>query len=110
MRKFTTAMFGDVDLDDPKIYEYLPKTTTELDKQMFTEIGMAICYMNYWHLDWFPKKQPTDSPLLDSGYKQRKRVMKLIKQFCAERRNNYENLQWYQEQVFIFQDETENMC
>lgn len=110
MRKFQTAVFGEVDLDDPKTYKYLPKTVNELDKKMFEEIGSAICYMNYWHIDWFPQKRQPKSSLHYWGYKQRERVMKLIKQFCAERHNNWENLNWFQEQVFLFQDEIENMC
>jgi hypothetical protein len=34
----------------------------------------------------------------------------MIKDFADNRKNNYDNLQWYREQVFLFQDETENMC
>lgn len=102
MREFKCAPFGDykVDLDDPKTYKHLPKTTKELDNLMFKQIGYALCYMNNFHPDVFKKN--------DGG--QKKRVKKLIQAFCDNRSSNYENLAWYQEQVFLFQDETENMC
>lgn len=127
MRKFLERPFGqEVDLDNPETYNYLPKTTKELDNLMFREIGMAICYMDYFHpdifgkekqlpnfdLDWSEEDLKNNRPdqLSNSGYYQRMRIYDLIKNFTSERRNNYENVLWYQEQVFLFQDETENMC
>lgn len=113
-------MDGEVDLDDPKIYEYLPKTVKELDQLMFREIGYAIVYMDYFpsRAGIFPKNDTrkrikdgeTVPRVSDASYAQRIRVQKLIKKFATDRSKNYDNLQWYKEQVFLFQDETENMC
>ena len=36
--------------------------------------------------------------------------MKMIRAFCNERQNHYGDVLWFQEQVFLFQCETENMC
>ena len=90
------------DLDDPSTYSHLPSRPKELDDRMFREIGITLCYMNIWHSDTWghPKK--------DGGQKQR--VMKLIRYFCKERINHYDDVLWLQEQVFVFQEETENMC
>ena len=69
----------------------------ELRKLMFEEIGYAYCYMNFWHKDIFSKHPG-----------QKRRVKKLITSFTE---NEHEHdILWYQEQVFLFQNETENMC
>jgi len=101
MRKYTGSLGEEVDLDSPKTYKHLPKTTKELDALMFKEIGYALCYMDYFHKDWYSGKR---------GDGQRKRVYKLIKAFTKDRKNNYTNKIWYKEQIFLFQDEIENMC
>ena len=88
-----------VDLDDPKTYDYLPDEAKELNDLMLREIGYALSYMDYIHTDIFP---PNDD--------QRERVVKLIKAFWKSRRDNWENPMWFKEQIFLFQDETENMC
>jgi hypothetical protein len=99
MRKFTCRPFDfEVDLDDPKTYEYLPKTTKELRELMFSKIGYAFCYMNFWHEEWFERGE------------QRERVENLVENFTKNERENYDNVLWYQEQIFLFEDETENMC
>lgn len=102
MRKFKPEYGDEVDLDDPKTYSHLPNTAKELDDLMFQEIGYYYCYVKFWHKDIFDKDK--------IGKKQKKRVKKLIKKFTKFRKNNYSNLLWYKEQIFIFQDETENMC
>ena len=57
MRKFKCSFDGEiVDLDDSKTYKYLPDDEKLLDKQMFSEIGMALCYMNIWHKNIFGNK------------------------------------------------------
>ena len=96
-----------VDLDNPKTYDYLPTTCELLDALMFKEIGYALVYMNYFQdrKKYFPKTVSTNC-----GYQQRHRVEQLIKEFANNRQQNINNLKWYQEQVFLFQDETENMC
>lgn len=119
MRTFKTSPFGDIlDLDNPQTYEYLPKTIKELDNLMFKEIGMALCYMDYFHLNYFPKEIPYDDQSNNSyhlsGYKQRQRVNLWIEMFCTDRNLHYEetneNILWFQETIFLFRDETENMC
>lgn len=105
--------FGQIcDLDNPETYSYLPKTTKELDNLMFRYIGETICYMDYFHPDIFIKdiKDITNGSLQASGYNQRLRVNELIKDFTTNRKYNYENVLWYQEQIFLFKEETENMC
>ncbi len=100
MREFKTA-FGEVfDLDDPETYKHLPNTEKELRTLMLSEIGYYYCYVKFWHKDIFDRD--------DCG--QKKRVKKLIKNFTKNERANYANLLWYKEQIFIFQDEIENMC
>jgi hypothetical protein len=121
---------GTVDLDDPKTYEYLPNTHEELDRLMFREIGYALCYMDFFsdRVDLFPKeKQPEEwvsitewypnhpNPerkvdIANCSYNQRLRINEKIKNFCDNRKHNYNNLLWYKEQIFLFQDEIENMC
>ena len=110
MRQFKTAMYGTVDLDDEVTYKHLPDDVNELDEKMFNEIGKAICYMDYWYLEDFPKKRPKKTDINYWGYKQRKRVEVLIDIFTKERKNNYKNKMWYKEKLYILQDETENMC
>lgn len=103
MRNFKTSFDGTVvDLDDPKTYRFLPISAKELDNMMFQEIGKVLCYMNIWHKDIFGK--------INNDGGQKKRVNKKIKFFCKERKNHYDDILWYQEQVFLFIDETENMC
>jgi hypothetical protein len=99
--KLTDCSGETVDLDDPKTYERLPKEVRTLDDLMMKEIGQYYCYTHYWHRDVFIDRD-------SSG--QVKRVEKLIKEFTDNRRNNWENPIWFQEQIFLFQDETENMC
>lgn len=102
MRKFAVRPFRDhvVDLDDPSTYNHLPKDVKSLREMMLAKIGYAYCYMNFWHKDIF------DS----AGYGQRVRVEALVKSFTENESKHYDNVLWYQEQIFLFEDETENMC
>ena len=102
MRKFRTAPFSEieVDLDDPKTYAHLPQNVKELREYMLARIGYAHCYMNFWRKDVFSK----------GGYGQKSRVDKLIRDFTENEKQNYDNVLWYQEQIFLFEDEIENMC
>lgn len=114
-----------VDLDNPETYKHLPNTIKELDKMMFREIGYSICYMDYWHKDVF--KLERREPVLDdwtdeeisqgypegmanSGFNQRQRVYKLIENFTKNRKEKWDDIMWFKEQVFLLDDETENMC
>lgn len=120
MRKYRSR-FGEVDLDSPKTYKEYPNDLKELDKLMFREIGYALVYMDYFRKEHFPnerqKPRMVSHPyvkkkidIANVSYSQRQRVYKLIKNFAKERKNNYGNKKWYKEQIFLFQDETENMC
>lgn len=108
MRKYTCAFGEEVDLDNHETYKHLPDDLKKLDDMMFKEIGQALVYMNYFRPEFFPKKNAIDYK--GSGYHQRQRVYKLIRNFANDRHNNYQNIIWYKEQIFLFQDETENMC
>lgn len=97
MRKYKTQAYSDeVDLDNPTTYEHLPQTVSELRDLMFKEIGYSHCYLHYWHTK-FHKNQ-------------RKKVKTMIKYFADNERENHDNVLWFQEQVFLFQDEIENLC
>jgi hypothetical protein len=101
MREFQTSPFGDkIDLDDPQNYSHLPQNTEALRNLMLKEIGYYYCYTQFWHKDIF------DSDT--SG--QVRRVENLIKDFTDNERENYDNVLWYQEKVYLFLDEIENMC
>ena len=102
--------FGEHDLDDTNTYSYLPTDKKELDDLMFTEIGKALVYMDYFHPDCYGKKSSKEGGLKNSGYKQRKKVNELIAYFAKNRKYNYDNILWRQEQIFLFQSCTENMC
>jgi hypothetical protein len=99
MREFRLNSINEtVDLDNPETFNRLPKDARILKDLMFREIGYAYCYMNYYHT--FGSN--------DGG--QRERVHKFIKNFIDNESENRTNIVWLQEQVFIFQEETENMC
>lgn len=128
--KTTGLIQEEVDLDNPKTYEHLPKTQKELEILMFSEIGRALCYMDFLKAreGFFPKEKQAEElvpitewypnhanpeimvDIVNSSYHQRQRIYKLIDNFSNNRHKNYENIMWCQEQVFLFQDETENMC
>ena len=125
MREYKTSFDGSkVDLDNQETYNHLPKTIEDLNNRMLREIGYATCYMDYWHPDIFTKEKAdlhTDwsedeialgypDAFANSGFNQRQRVYRLIEDFTKNRHDNWENIQWFQEQVFLFEDEIENMC
>lgn len=91
-----------VDLDDEYTFESLPKDLKELRDLFFKEVGYAHCYMNFWHKDVFDDE--------NFGKNQKELVNKLISNFTENERYNCDNVKWYQEQVFVFQNEIENMC
>ena len=100
MRKFKTFEGSEVNLDNSKTYKHLPQNTKELRQLMWLEIGYTYCYMSFWYKDIFKKQ----------GRKQKKQVKLFIKNFIKNEEQNYENVLWYQEQIFLFQNEIENMC
>ena len=100
MRIFKNFLGEEVDLDDSNTYNHLPQNIQELRKLMFSEIGYSYLYMNFWHSDVFSKN--------DGG--QKDRILKLIENFIKNECTNRRNITWTQEQIYIFQDEIENMC
>lgn len=131
MRKYITHFEGEeVDLDDPNTYKHLPDNYQELDKLMLREIGYALVYMDYfpdrkggWPKeknpemltrigDVYPNVKNPDAmvDMNNAGHFQRLRIEALITNFAENRRNNITNVAWYKEQVFLFQDEIENLC
>jgi hypothetical protein len=128
MRKFKSRQCGTVDLDSPKTYKYLPKDKDKLDDMMFRDIGRALVYMDYlvsrkglynkrkikvtegfMKRKRFGTKREADA-FLNSGYYQRQRIYKLIKNFADNRSKHFNDVKWLREQVFLFQNETENQC
>jgi len=108
MRLYKGSFGEEVDLDNPITYNYLgTDDVSKLDDIMFKEIGQALVYMDYFRPQMFPKKYNLNDRC---GYEQRQRVNKLIKLFADDRHNNWKNPMWFKEQIFLFQDETENMC
>lgn len=102
MRKFKCSFDRlEVDLDDPKTYDGLPQNVDDLRNLMFREIGYSYCYMKYFRKGCFGEGK-------DGG--QTERVELLIKNFSENEKKNRNNVLWYQEQVYLFQDEIENMC
>lgn len=100
MRKFICSPFGDeVDLDNPETFSNLPDDANQLRDILFKELGWSHLYMNYLHQDVFDKN--------DS---QRKRIDDFIKSYSEKHLINYDDINWLKEQVFLFQDEIENMC
>lgn len=108
MRKYISSFGEEFDLDNPDTYKHLPDDLNKLDNMMFKEIGQALVYMDYFRKELFLKKD--DYYHNSGGFNQRQRIKKLIKDFSENRHKNYKNKMWYKEQIFLFQDETENMC
>lgn len=100
MRKFVCSPYGEeVDLDNPETYSYLPDNANQLRDILFKNFGWSQLYMNYLHPDVF-----------DENDIQRIRINEFMKKYSENHLKNYENLIWLKEQVFLFQDEIENMC
>ena len=98
MRIFETSPYGDeMDLDNPETYKHLPQNLSEIRSKFFEEVGFYYFYTRHRHKD------------VDFG-DQIERIEKMISEFAENERKNYDNLLWYQERVFLLQDEIENMC
>jgi hypothetical protein len=99
MRKFVCSLGEEVDLDNKDTYSYLPDDANQLRDILFKDFGWSQLYMNYLHFDIFDKKDI-----------QRIRIDKFMKSYSENHLKNYDNVFWLKEQVFLFQDEIENMC
>ncbi len=114
MRKFITSPFGDeVDLDDPKTYDYLPKTEKELWKGIFERIGYALWYMDKMNQDAYPKEL---IPMENGNFRgasaidHRKRINAMIDDFTVNYYEYIKNIEKMREFLFLFDDLTESMC
>ena len=119
-----------VDLDNPETYKHLPDTYRELRYLMFQRIGYVILYMDYFPnrkglfpkrkrkeefvklSEWYPEAKDGDKliEINNVAFNQRQRVYAMIKNFAENEDKHMKNLIWFKEQVFLFDDETENMC
>lgn len=100
MRQFTCSPFGDeVDLDNPETFSHLPDSAEELRTILFKEFGFANLYMNYFYPEVF-----------DVNNSQRIRISDFMKNYSQNHVLRYDDVLWLKEQVFLFQDEIENMC
>ena len=91
--------FGDViDLNNPETYKDYPSTIEGVDKEIMATIGYYYYYVKFKYPDIFKKEE------------QKKRVKKLIQNYTDNRKENEDNLLWFQKQLFLLLDETENMC
>lgn len=97
MEKFKTFDGQLVDLEDSKTFEHLPKSVKKLQRLILAEIGYYNCF-KIRNKKWF------------NDDKQKKRVKKLIKKFIKNEFDNVDNVLWYQQQIYVFQDEIENIC
>ena len=103
MRIYITSPSGaEVDLDNNETYNHLPDDYDKLERIMFEKIGYAVCFMNFFHPDWYGERCPS--------FGQRLSVMSLMSDFCGNREKKYGDIKWIRERVFLFQDEIENMC
>jgi len=116
MREYTDSIGCKHDLDNPESYSYLPKTLKELRNRMFEKIGYSYLYMNVWHREIFFAPEETPLFFTISGTEQKKRVEELAFNFAKQEKEfrttktEEENILWMQEQVFLFEDEIDNMC
>lgn len=100
---FTTAFNGDVDLNDPKTYNryrYRNWTCTQLRNEIYKSVGFVKLYIEQFNTDW-DKRQVEE-------------VEKMLFWFGKEHRNYYqdtpEGRHWLRKWLFMFENETENMC
>ncbi|GMR07000.1 MAG: hypothetical protein BMS9Abin26_0002 [Gammaproteobacteria bacterium] len=102
MREFRRSPSGEiVDLDDSETYSHLPGNRKDCVDLLFQKIGFTHLYMNYIYPESF-----TDG----KGLEQKNRVHEFISKYVDTDKSGIDDVLWYQEQVFLFQDEIENMC
>lgn len=74
----------------------------DLKKEIYNAIGYVKLYIEHYHRDIF------------FGSAQHERVEKLIfwlgKEVPNHMEDNEENRHWYRKWLYLFEDETENMC
>lgn len=99
MRKFQPVIGREVDLDDPATYTQLPQTIRGVLDNLYGEIGYAMLYIlgDHWSVH---------SP------DQCARVNAMVKDIAKHwnERPRTQPLIFWQEKLYLFMDETENMC
>lgn len=101
MRIYKSNPFGyELDLDNSDNFDYLPKNMDELRNIWFKEVGYSYWYMNFLHKDVFDK----------FGDNQKLKINKYIQDYNDNFMQNFNNILWLQEKIFLLQDNIENMC
>lgn len=101
MRKYIDSFGKEHDLDNQDTFNNYPDEHNILIKTMYEKIGYSIIYTTYFYPEFGKEKY---------GKLQINRINKLIKYFSENLMNNYTNTIWLKEQLFLFEDETENLC
>lgn len=101
MRKYTDTFGEEYDLDDPATYKHLPQGTPEVLARLYREIGYARLYVIAHRFD--------ES---ECGRAQIARIEKLVANAAESFGGNMWNKSaiYWQERLFLFLDEIENMC
>ncbi len=97
MRRFQTAVGPEVDLDDPATYAHLPQTLKGVTNQLYREIGYARVYV---------LRNARPGRKWDKA--QRARIKEMVRAIAADA-DSLPLVHW-QERLFLFLDEIENMC
>lgn len=101
MRLYKNAFGEEWDLDDPTTYHYLSDNIRLLENDVFRLYGYAKAYFKFM--------RPYHSI---NFVKQESQVEAFMGNFCRNRLrdSHMHNLLWFQEQVFLLEDLTENLC
>src|SRR5687767_3048817 len=102
MRMFQCAIGPEVDLDDPETYKRLPQTVPGVLEKLYKEVGYARLYVLGVH----------DFTSSECGRAQLERIAKLESEIAGffGGRLYQQSLIFWQEKLFVFEDEIENMC
>lgn len=94
-----------VDLDDPKTYKRPDwkkhKTTLDLHKWAWSELGMSLYYMRYFH----PDVEKSAQAARIHGY-----CFWYANEWQNHMDDTEENRMWFRKFLFKFMDEVENQC
>lgn len=100
MARFFQPVIGPPeDLDDPKTYARFPQTIRDVQEALWRKIGYAAVYVI--------AHQFSES---ECGQKQIDRIGVLVEAVAKGQEQRGKPLIWWQEQLYLFEDEIENMC
>jgi hypothetical protein len=101
MREFVTAFGDKVDLDDPATYKHLPQEKDKVLERLYQEVGYAHLYIMGKKWERLSKEQ----------VRRVRALTEEISKFFGWDKNMWnESTIFWQEKLFIFLDEIENMC